>query len=674
MQAPRGDTEEPPENVSAAAGSEARSPRRYAGSQDDGPGSLDHAGSRDCAGPLDQAGSRDSRARLASAAWWDAVASVIAGLVPWCWYVWTACSVDYWLDSPEFTAAAVDLDIAHPPGHPLAALWGKLFTLLPVGPLPFRAALAQASACALALVSVQRAVARSCAFVGLRGPAAAFVGVGAAWFLGGSYGFWFQAVRAEVYALQAMLVCFALERLTALSTRAQPDARALYAAALALGLGLANHHFIGVLALPAFAWALVSLTRAQGLRPLSWALLAGLLGLSTYVYLPLRAQSAPPMNLGTPERLDAVAWVVSAQVYAKRIGTEAVQPLGERFADLSVILVENLWAPTLLMMVLGAYLLLRQRRTWPLAFAWIITAAVSLLGRAWLNPVRANPDVLGYMMPGFAAVVALAACGVASLAARFAQSGVRRGVAPALACIMGVLSLRAGSAQASLADFRAPDVFDRLRYRELPQDAGVVLLNPQTVFRHYGAQAVEQVRGDVAMLPIPFLDYGDTGRAIAARHPEFSAIVEGYLAHQRLVPAALDAALARRPLLVELDLSLALPWATRLLPRGLFFEWRKEPPSAAQIVEAARARELTYDALYRALGAQAFEQETKRQLLWLHYTDALYYALHGLHAQARTAASRGLRLEPEARELSALAQALARAEGPLDVRPFLIAP
>jgi hypothetical protein len=51
-------------------------------------------------------------------------------------YAATASGHGYWLDSGEFTAAAVALDIAHPPSHPLAQLWAKPFTLLPIGPLP----------------------------------------------------------------------------------------------------------------------------------------------------------------------------------------------------------------------------------------------------------------------------------------------------------------------------------------------------------------------------------------------------------------------------------------------------------------------------------------------------------------------------------------------------------
>jgi hypothetical protein len=596
-----------------------------------------------------------------------------AALLPLILYIFTADGAAYWLDSAEFTASAVDLDIPHPPGHPVASLWGKLFTFLPFGPLPFRVALSQAAACAIALACVQRAIARSVQRLGLFGSTAQLTGLGGAWFLAGTYGFWFQAVRAEVYALQAALVCFALERASLLATRApeETDARPFYQATLAIGIGLANHHFISVLALPPLLWSFVRLVRAQGVRPLLWGLATGLLGLSTYAYLPLRASRLPPMDLGHPVGLGSLAWVVSAKVYAKKIGTGAIQPLGERFADLVVILVESFWLPTLLFTVFGAYVLIRKRASWELAYLWLSTAAISLLGRAWLNPVRANPDVLGYMMPGFAAVMALAMCGLAVFAVSVGTRGAQT-VAAVLALSWGLSSLAVGAPQASLARLDAPDVFDEVRYRELPEQTCLVLVNNQTIFRHYGASAVERVRNDLWMVPVPFLDYAGTGEQLARKQPELAALIHDYLARQTLSPEALSALRARCRVLVELDTATTLPLISLLIPNGLFFELRATPPKPEEIAQSAAQKAKLYGWLYERIGAQLDEQETKRQLLWLHYMDALYYTFHGLYREAQVAAMHGLELAPQTPELLKLTEALNTARGPIDIRAFLV--
>jgi len=44
-------------------------------------------------------------------------------------YVYTLCPTVYWDDAGELIAACYTLGIPHPPGHPLYAILGKLFTL-----------------------------------------------------------------------------------------------------------------------------------------------------------------------------------------------------------------------------------------------------------------------------------------------------------------------------------------------------------------------------------------------------------------------------------------------------------------------------------------------------------------------------------------------------------------
>jgi hypothetical protein len=199
-----------------------------------------------------------------------------------------------------------------------------------------------------------------------------------------------------------------------------------------------------------------------------------------------------------------------------------------------------------------------------------------------------------------------------------------------------------------------------------------VLTTPQTVFRHFGADAVERLRPDVAMVPVPFLDYGGAGEQLARKQPDLAPLIRGFLRAQALSLPALAELRAKRRVLIELDSSLTLPLYPWLLPNGLYYELLAEPPDDATCADAAARREALLDWLYGAIGDEAGELETKRQLLWIHYTDALYYARRGLREQALRAAARGLALEPQVRELAALAQALRRGTGALDIRPFLV--
>jgi len=606
--------------------------------------------------------------------------AVLAACVPLVLYVFSASGHGFWLDSAEFGAAAVSLDIPHPPGHPLFGLWSKPFTWLPLGPLPFRVAIAQAVAAALALFFTQRAIERTLQRLGA-GDALArgLLALAATWVLAGAYGFWFQAVRAEVYALEAMLVCASLERLSAIEldgdTARPPDPRPFYRACLALGLGLANHHFIAVLALPALGYTLVVLLRAHGVRVFATALLAGAVGLVCYLYLPLRAASEPPMDLGHPVTLRDFFWVVSARVYARNIGTQALQPLGERFADLAVIVVENFTPVVPLLALVGAYALLRRRRTWPLAYLWIVTVVVSLGGRAFLNPVRANPDVLGYMMPGFAALLALAAVGGASpfvlLHSRVPWRA--RSLVRTLGCLLALLGLSQfwrESERSSLHAFHASDDFDELRRRTLPTRSLLVLTTPDVVFRHWEGAAVEQLRADITMLPLPFVGYGATHEVLSRRHPELETLIANYQQRGSLPIAELQRLAATRPVFVELDTAAAWSLAPFVVPDGLLYRVWPVAPARADVLRAARARDAVQRALVVRLGANATETETQKQLLWTRYVEALYYGAHGARAPALQALEAVRALSPTARELDALEYALL--VGQRDMTPFLL--
>src|SRR5512147_2414648 len=199
----------------------------------------------------------DDRARAA----WTAIA---AGVPLACWIA-TISLHDYWLDSGEFVAEGVELGIAHPPGHPLEALVGNLVALVPLGSLSFRVSLASALCATVATAFLFRAIDTTVRATGVtRGAVRVPLALGATWLASCAPGWWWQAVRPEVYALHAMLACVAIERVVALEARwPTSDVRPAYVGALAIGLALANHHYLAVLLLPAFAPTLARIYRTR---------------------------------------------------------------------------------------------------------------------------------------------------------------------------------------------------------------------------------------------------------------------------------------------------------------------------------------------------------------------------------------------------------------------------
>ena len=625
----------------------------------------------------------------------DRVALTLAGFVPFFAYVATASGFAFWLDSGELLAAGVDLDIAHPPGHPLAAIVSRAFAYLPIGPLAFRVAVGQASCAAIAGMFFHRAVVTTMRAQGVRHDLVVLpTAVGASWLATLSYGYWLQAVRPEVYALEAMLLAILIERIVALEARWPTlDVSPLHHAGLALGLGLANHHFMAFLVVPAMLPTLARVVRARGARVLAIFSGAVAAGLSTYLYLPIRASTHPPIDLGHPTDLASFFWVVSARAYQ---GTHALEadPLAVRVLDVIVALAEDLHLVTLFVALLGAYVLVRADGARRIGLVWLAVALFGALGRAMLGFVSGNPDALGYLMPTVMAIVALAAAFVgavsvllssdadeASPRAKGTEAVASRDRAPIVGVVLalgllvvGGWQLRVGAAQASLRSFTATDAFDGPRQRDLPTRAVVVLYGPQTAFRHFSLRTIEASRPDVTVVPMPFLGYPGMVEELVDREPALAGMLRGYLIEGELRQPDVQSLAAERPLLLEMDPRVPISLVETVVPTGLLYG--VEPAGAADtdVARGARVREAILERLYRDVGDQLpTSRETREQLVWLHYMDAIFFARVGAREAARTAVARGLALAPEAAELVALRAALSEeGEGPIDVTPFLV--
>lgn len=606
------------------------------------------------------------------------VAFVLAAGVPLACYLATASAHGYWLDAGEFVAAASQLGISHPPGHPLAALVGNALTLIPIGSLALRVALASVLFAALAAGFLFLAIETTVQSLGVQTKRVATpLALGATWLVVGSYGWWFQAVRPEVYALEAALVCIAIERIVALEA-AWPshDVRPLYVSALAVGLALANHHFLAFLILPAAAPTLARVRRAKGWRPVLISLGCIGAGLATYAYLPLRAAANPPLNLGEPTTASRIWWVVTAEAFQKNSGGGVPQPLWERFADIGVQLVGSLHVVPLLLAAAGMYAILRTPGARRIGYVWISVLLVYVAARAWLGFVRSNPDALGYLMPAFGAIGALAAAFLAAMLTVLggANRARPRSIAVAVALVvaaLGLVQVGESAHRATLARFAATDTFDDPRLRELPPRAIVIAHAPQTVFELWGAQATEEARPDITVVPVPFLAYPGMVNALVDRAPELSDVLRGYLLEGVLRSADLQSLAARRPVLVEMDSRVPISLYGTMVARGIYHEALPDEAYEEDLGEGTESQMRAWSRLYRRLGVERAEPETASQLLWHLYMAAVFSAAVGERDAAREAVTRARAINPHAAELRALAAALDEGEGPVDVRPYM---
>ena len=191
-------------------------------------------------------------------------------------------------DSGELITSAATLDIAHPSGYPLHTLLGWLFTnIIPFGNIGWRVNLMSAFFGALT-ISVLYLIIKK---LTLNSPLALVFSL----FFAFSGMFWSQAIRAEVYTLDIVILASIIYLL--LSWDETGKAKFIYLAVLFFGLGVSNHQMIMLAAPPALIYVLIR-NRKILISPkiLTVSALMMALGLSFYLYLPIRTALGPYDN------------------------------------------------------------------------------------------------------------------------------------------------------------------------------------------------------------------------------------------------------------------------------------------------------------------------------------------------------------------------------------------
>lgn len=229
------------------------------------------------------ANAQDRLRREVSTAKLAAIAASAAAAVVYVRTLLPGVSFGDWADAQ---LNPVRLGIMHPTGYPLYVLLGKLFSMLPVGSVAYRANLLSAVAAA--------------AVVGMVVPIAVRLGVrwviafGAALCLAVTGTLWQEATFAEMNGLHVLLVALLLHR--ALVWRAERRDRDLLLGALIGGLCASNHGLAITVVPIVFLFVLVNAWREITRRPVVLVKAAGAfaLGLLPYLYMPLRAIAGPP--------------------------------------------------------------------------------------------------------------------------------------------------------------------------------------------------------------------------------------------------------------------------------------------------------------------------------------------------------------------------------------------
>jgi hypothetical protein len=274
-------------------------------------------------------------------------------------YLRTLAPTVLYYERPDLIDAAMlqvhvyALGITHPTGYPTWTMLVHLFTYLPFGDPAYRANLASAVFGATAVFLLF--------FTGLRLTGRIWAAtIGSLAFAAGNT-FWSQAIIAEVYTLNAVFVSLVV--LVLLTWRDAREDRYLLAAAFLIGLSLTNHVTSGLL-LPTAALFVFAIDRRN---LLDWRLVlkgAGLfvLGLTPYLYLPVRAAMGPPVGEADPSSFARFWELVAGREFGIQFGTFEPDEFHSRLASSWGYFLDEFHLGLLLVAAVGVVaMLLRDR-------------------------------------------------------------------------------------------------------------------------------------------------------------------------------------------------------------------------------------------------------------------------------------------------------------------------
>ena len=206
-------------------------------------------------------------------------------------------------DSGELISSAYLLGIPHPPGYPLYNLLGKLFSFIPYGSIAWRinlfSAVCNVAAGFFIYLTLYRMTANWHSAL-----------LGAAFFLTSPIS-WEYSLKAEVFALNNFFAAWILFLLITLrgqyldrslhlleDTQYHNQSRScFYLILFVCGLALTNHHTIILLA-PGVLLAFWYYGRQHLTNPRTFvtAVILFFIGLSLYIYVPIRAHAEPYLS------------------------------------------------------------------------------------------------------------------------------------------------------------------------------------------------------------------------------------------------------------------------------------------------------------------------------------------------------------------------------------------
>ena len=411
-------------------------------------------------------------------------ASLLAGLIAFAGYWRTAAPDVSFGDWGEMAVAPYRLDVPHPTGYPLYVLLAKVWSFLPIGTVAFRANLFSGFAAAVAVALAVLIAGR----LGVR----PVVALGAALALAWSGGLWNVATVSEVNALHVAFTAAIIW--LALRWRDERRSTDFLLGGLVIGLSTSNHLLTVTVAAVVVPWVLWvgrrDLSRRLILIPAAAAL--AILGLTPYLFLPLRAALGPPEVYGFLTNWDGLSSLVTGADYRPQMqftSGESLAKTWEYVPDFVAYLEAQSNRLFVLLAVAGFVLLARADRA-----AATLTGLLLALNLYVFQAYRG--DLPHYLILSWLLLAVWLGVAGEWVAARLPR---RLAGAEAAILLVPILILSANATRYDRSQFHYGDDFIASVFATLPQDAVLYTYWDAATPLEY-AQCVEGQRPDLVIL------------------------------------------------------------------------------------------------------------------------------------------------------------------------------
>ena len=563
-------------------------------------------------------------------------------------YLRTAARDIVFGDSPELTGAAITLGVAHPPGYPIWTVIAHVFTLLPIGPLPFRVSVfsvvAAVASVAIAYVASWR-LARSIIAAGVAAIALAFAPV-----------VWSWSIVPEVFPLNDAIAAGLIAVLLEWHRTRRP--RWFVLAAFVGGLGMANHQTIALVG-PAILWLMwVHRREFRGGGLILKAALASAAGLLPYLYLPLGAARSTFWSWGDLASVqDVIGHILRTSYGSAQLVTD-VRFQGGAIGDRVVAVLTSFTPAEAVLVVLGAILLYRRDRPllWFFALAFAVTGpAFAAYSNLDITTALARSVLERFFLLPHVVVAPLSALGIV-FAGELARERVGAAWRVRTRSALAALAVAAAVAAAAVS-FSSIDESDNHFARHFAEDIlatarpnAILLAGGDAVVMPIGyLLSIEGARPDLTFVQIPLLRADWYVREL---HREYPALVLRYPKFDGL-PGTMRAFIepndpARFEVIGGL-LDDTMASTHTLIVRGLLSEFRPNDQAvdAAQIASSNTAIMATYRVPTVGEVHRAWDRVILGDYASPPYNVARIYDAQKLYPQARDWYGRALAIDPD---------------------------